>query len=290
MATMQMRTTARGDDGTGRHPAAGLDGRAAGRDALLFLPELHAAQSGHLLCWAGTTTITSSPNPAFASAVLNTIYLVGGVLLITVVGGLFLALLIDQPIFGQGIVRILVISPSSSCRRWRRCLEEHADETDLGIFAWLFSLVGLRRWISWSADPASLDHPDRCMAWLPFATLILLTALQSLDGEQMEAAVNGWRRRRQPLHLSRAAASVARHQRRRPHRDNLLLGVFAEILVTTNGGPGTASTKPALPRLHAALLNFDVGRRIRRRDIIAVVVANIVAFFLMRFIGKNLEA
>ena len=33
------------------------------------------------------------------------------VLVITVVGGILLALLIDQPIFGQGIVRILVISP-----------------------------------------------------------------------------------------------------------------------------------------------------------------------------------
>ena len=32
-------------------------------------------------------------------------------LVITVIGGILLALLIDQPIFGQGIVRILVISP-----------------------------------------------------------------------------------------------------------------------------------------------------------------------------------
>jgi ABC-type sugar transport system permease subunit len=37
--------------------------------------------------------------------------LVVGVLLITVVGGIALALLLDQPMFGQGIVRILVISP-----------------------------------------------------------------------------------------------------------------------------------------------------------------------------------
>ncbi len=33
------------------------------------------------------------------------------VLLITVIGGILLALLIDQPMWGQGIVRILVISP-----------------------------------------------------------------------------------------------------------------------------------------------------------------------------------
>src|ERR1700754_188852 len=50
-------------------------------------------------------------DPAFIQAVGNTLLMVGGVLLITVIGGIFLALLLDQPMFGQGIVRILVISP-----------------------------------------------------------------------------------------------------------------------------------------------------------------------------------
>jgi sorbitol/mannitol transport system permease protein len=42
---------------------------------------------------------------------INTLLLVGGVLLITIIGGILLGMLLDQPIFGQGIVRILVISP-----------------------------------------------------------------------------------------------------------------------------------------------------------------------------------
>ena len=50
-------------------------------------------------------------NPAFLQSILNTLVLVGSVLLITVIGGILLALLIDQPMWGQGIVRILVISP-----------------------------------------------------------------------------------------------------------------------------------------------------------------------------------
>ena len=37
--------------------------------------------------------------------------IVGGVLLITVVFGVLLALLLDQPMWGQGVVRILVIAP-----------------------------------------------------------------------------------------------------------------------------------------------------------------------------------
>eukprot|EP01032_Pedospumella_encystans_P033044 gene33044-37331_t len=50
-------------------------------------------------------------DPAFFQSVWNTLLIVGGVLFITILGGILLALLLDQPMFGQGIVRILVISP-----------------------------------------------------------------------------------------------------------------------------------------------------------------------------------
>ncbi len=122
--------------------------------------------------------------------------------------------------------------------------------------------------------------------WLPFSTLILLTALQSLDREQMDAAeMDG----APPLsrfwyltlpHLSRAVTVVILIQ------TIFLLSVFAEILVTTNGSLGTAN----LPFLVYAqsLLNYDVGGG-SAGGIIAVILANIVAFFLMRMIGKNLD-
>src|SRR6185295_16336 len=50
-------------------------------------------------------------DPAFFTALFNTLKLVGGVLLITVIGGTLLALLLDQPIWGRGIVRLMVIAP-----------------------------------------------------------------------------------------------------------------------------------------------------------------------------------
>src|SRR3982751_6548285 len=49
-------------------------------------------------------------NPAFFGAILNTLPIVVFVLMITIIGGILLALLLDQPMWGQGIVRILVIS------------------------------------------------------------------------------------------------------------------------------------------------------------------------------------
>jgi sorbitol/mannitol transport system permease protein len=125
--------------------------------------------------------------------------------------------------------------------------------------------------------------------WLPFSTLILLTALQSLDSEQMEAAemdgagaISRFVYITVP-HLARATTVVILIQ------TIFLLSVFAEILVTTNGGPGTASTNLTYLVYAQSLLQFDVGGG-SAGGIIAVILANIVAIFLMRMIGKNLDA
>jgi sorbitol/mannitol transport system permease protein len=67
-----------------------------------------------------------------------------------------------------------------------------------------------------------------------------------------------------------------------------LLSVFAEIYVTTNGGPGVATTNIAFLVYKQALLNFDVGGA-SAGGVVAVVLANVVAIFLMRIVGKNLE-
>ena len=62
--------------------------------------------------WTGLTNYYFFlTDPTFWDAIRNTLTLVIGVLLITITGGLLLALLLDQPIWGQGIVRVLVIAP-----------------------------------------------------------------------------------------------------------------------------------------------------------------------------------
>lgn len=289
MATMQMRTTARAM----MAPAVILllVWMVVPLAATLYYSFQNYTLLNPVISFAGLDNyyyfIT---DPAFASAVLNTIYLVGGVLLITVVGGLFLALLIDQPIFGQGIVRILVISPffvmpTVAALVWKNMLMNPI----YGIFAWLLSLFGLPPIDFLAQIPLLSIILIVAWQWLPFATLILLTALQSLDGEQMEAAemdgagvVSRFIYLVLP-HLSRAITVVILIE------TIFLLGIFAEILVTTNGGPGTASTNLPFLVYTQALLNFDVGSA-SAGGIIAVIVANIVAFFLMRIIGKNLEA
>ena len=65
-----------------------------------------------------------------------------------------------------------------------------------------------------------------------------------------------------------------------------LLSVFAEIFVTGSGGP---AGNIAFLVYAKALLDFNVGAA-SAGGIVAVILANIVAFFLVRMIGKNLEA
>lgn len=228
-------------------------------------------------------------DPAFAEALTNTLLLVGGVLLITVGGGLFLALLLDQPFYGQGIVRLLVVAPffvmpTVSALVWKNMLMHPVN----GLFAWLARSVGLEP-VDWLAQVPLLSIiMIVAWQWLPFATLILLTALQSLDEEQREAAEMDGASAFSRLiyiilpHLARAITVVILIQ------TIFLLSVFAEILVTTSGGPGNASTNITYLIYTQALLQFDVGGA-SAGGIIAVILANIVAIFLIRMIGKNLE-
>jgi len=229
-------------------------------------------------------------DPAFFEALGNTLLLVGGVLLITIVGGTVLAVLLDQPVWGQGIVRILVIAPffvmpTVSALVWKNMFMNPVN----GLFAHVAKVVGLEPFDFFGQAPLLSITLIVAWQWLPFATLILLTALQSLDQEQLEAAeMDGASVLNRFVfivvpHLSRAATVVILIQ------TIFLLSIFAEILVTTNGGPGYASTNITFLVYAQSLLQFDVGSG-SAGGIIAVILANIVAIFLMRMIGKNLEA
>jgi sorbitol/mannitol transport system permease protein len=228
-------------------------------------------------------------DPAFFDALINTLVLVLSVLVITIVGGIALALLLDQPMFGQGIVRILVIAPffimpTVAALVWKNMFMNPVN----GLFAYIFKLFGAQP-LDWLAN-APLFSIILIVAWqwLPFATLILLTALQSLSEEQKEAAeMDGAGFFSQFVyiilpHMARAITVVILIE------TIFLLSVFAEILVTTNGGPGTSSTNLTYLVYNRALLQFDIGGA-SAGGIIAVILANIVAIFLVRIVGKNLE-
>lgn len=228
-------------------------------------------------------------DPAFFEALSNTLLLVGGVIVITIVGGTLLAILLDQPFWGQGIVRLLVIAPffimpTVSALVWKNMLMHPVN----GLFAWISKTFGFMPYDWFSQMPLGSIIIIVSWQWLPFATLIILTAMQSLDQDQKDAAdMDGAGAIAKFYyivlpHLARAITVVILIE------TIFLLSIFAEILVTTNGGPGYESTNISYLVYAQALLQFDVGGA-SAGGIIAVILANIVAFFLIRIVGKNLD-
>ena len=225
---------------------------------------------------------------AFWPSVQTTLVMVGGVLLITVVLGVLLAMLLNQPIWGQGMVRILIIAPffvmpTVSALVWKNMMIDPVN----GIFAHLWRFFGSEP-VAWLQD-ASLSSIVMIVSWqwLPFATLILLTAIQSLDSEQLEAAeMDG-----APVmkrfwfivlpHLARAITIVILIQ------TIFLLSIFAEIFVTTGGAFGTRTLTYLIFQRVIDSQNVGLGSA---GGVYAIILANIVAIFLMRIVGKNLDA
>lgn len=228
-------------------------------------------------------------DPALWVSIGITLILVVSVLLITIGLGTLLAVLFNQEFPGKGVARVLAISPffvmpTVSALIWKNMLMHPVN----GLLAQITRGLGLGA-IDWfTSVPLLAIIIIVSWEWLPFALLILLTAIQSLDTDQLEAArmdgANSVALFRFVVlpHLSRAIGVVAMIEM------IFFLTIFAEIFVTTGGGPGLATTNLAYYIYLKALLEFDVGGA-SAGGLIAVVLANIVAIFLMRNVARNLD-
>lgn len=228
-------------------------------------------------------------DPDFGASVANTLLLLGAVIVITVVLGIALALLVNEAFPGRGLVRVLLISPFFVMPTANALLWKHMMMNPVyGVLAQVWQFFGLQP-VDWMVDHALLSIIIIvAWQWLPFACLIFITSLQSLDRDQMEAAGMDGANPLQKFwfltlpHLARPIAVVIMIEM------IFLLSVFAEIFTTTGGGPGNASTNVAFLIYKQALMNFDVGVA-SAGALFAVVLANIAAVFLIRLIGKNLD-
>ncbi len=223
------------------------------------------------------------------SALLVSVELVLAVLAITVGLGTVLAALFETRFSGRSIARVLMISPffvmpTVSALIWKNLLMHPVN----GLFAWICRSLGLPVIDFFGAIPLTAVVIIVAWQWLPFAFLILLTALQSLDEETLEAAsIDG----AGPLavffhiqipHMGRAISVVVMME------TIFLLSVFAEIYVTTSGGPGVATTNLAFLIYQRALLAFNVGGA-SAAGVIAIILANIMAAFLLRSVARRLD-
>jgi len=255
---------------------------------LIFSFKKYLPLRGGDLGWVGFDNyVRFVSSSAFWPSVTATLTIIGSVLVVTIVLGVALALLLDQPMWGQGIVRILVIAPffvmpTVSALVWKNMFMDPIN----GILAHIWKFFGAVP-IEWLTQ-ASMQSIVLIVSWqwLPFATLILLTAVQSLDREQLEAAeMDGapWTSRFWYLilpHLGRAITIVLLIQ------TIFLLSIFAEIFVTTGGAFGTKTLTYLIFQRVLESQNVGLGSA---GGVYAIILANIVAIFLMRAVGKNLD-
>ena len=228
-------------------------------------------------------------DPDFGASIVNTLTLLGSVIAITVVGGVGLALLVNDPFPGRGIVRVLLISPFFVMPTANALLWKHMMMNPIyGVLAQVAIFFGATP-VDWLTDlPLFSVIVMVAWQWLPFACLIFITSLQSLDRDQMEAAGMDGANPFQKFwfltlpHLARPIAVVVMIEM------IFLMSVFAEIFTTTGGGPGNESTNVAFLIFKQALMNFDVGVA-SAGALFAVLLANIAAVFLIRLVGKNLD-
>jgi sorbitol/mannitol transport system permease protein len=226
---------------------------------------------------------------SFWPAIINTVILMGAVLIITTVFGTLLAVLYDRQFFGKNVATLLVIAPffvmpTVSALIWKNFIMHPV----YGLLAFVLQKFGLHA-IDWFGEyPLVSVIIIIAWEWLPFAFLILYTSLKSLDNEQKEAAaIDG----ASPIqlffyiivpHLKRATGVVVMIE------TIFLLSVFAEIYTTTSGGPGHATTNLAYLVYSLGLQQFNVGIG-SAGGILAVILANIVAYFLVKMLAQNLK-
>jgi sorbitol/mannitol transport system permease protein len=244
-------------------------------------------------------------NKDFLLAIQNSLIIVFGILILTVALGILIAILINKPFQGQGIVRVLLISPffvmpAVNAVLWINMILDPVlglqglaveglngivdDLCNLPVFGGFFSLWPELTPISFRATQTSAYAVIMMVTWqwTPFAVLIFMTSLQSEDQQQKEAAVldgaSTWAQFRFLTlpHLARPIAIVIMIQA------IFHLSLYAEIEIVSRG-----NGNKNLPYLIGEFANNNIGAA-SATGIFAVILANIVAIFLLRMIGKTL--
>lgn len=241
----------------------------------------------------------------FGLAMTNSVFIVASILVFTVLLGLALAMLVNRSFPGRGIVRVLLISPffvmpAVNAVLWINMIldpvlglnglavqginEVINNLRDFPVLGAFFSLWPEFEPISFRATQTSAYAVIMMVTWqwTPFAVLIFMTSLQSEDESQKEAAIldgaNAWSRFRNLTvpHLARPIAIVVMIQ------SIFHLSLYAEIEIVSRG-----NGNKNLPYLIGEFTSNNIGAA-SATGIFAVILANIVAIFLLRMVGKNL--
>ena len=225
---------------------------------------------------------------AFYDAILNTFLIVLSLLLITVFFGFLFASLLNSDIFLSNFIKLLYISPfliipSVSALLWKNLMMDPIN----GFGTFLLNILNFEGIDFLNEYPLGSIITMLSWTWVPFSTLLILTSLKSIDKTIIESAkIDGANQFQISLFI--ILPNILRSINIIILIETIFfLAVFAEISIATNGGPGTETTNLPFLIFQKGLQNFDVGES-SAGGLIAVVLANFVAIFLIKNMSKNI--
>jgi sorbitol/mannitol transport system permease protein len=228
-------------------------------------------------------------DPVFPSALLNTVLLTSGSVILALVVGLLFAELVNHRYPGRGVVRTLLITPFLvmpvvGALTWKNMMLNPV----FGVVDYLMQMARLPA-VDWLAQfPLAAITGIVVWRWAPFMMLILLAGMQSLSDEVREAArvdgVSG---------IQEFRYIVLPHLNRFIQLGALLGSVyivqeFDSIYMTTQGGPGTASTNLPFLIYQAAFAKKDVGEA-SALGVLVVILTIIATQYLLRVLSRLFE-
>jgi sorbitol/mannitol transport system permease protein len=216
------------------------------------------------------------------AALLNTVVLTAGAVIVSVLLGLGLAILLDKKFPGRGIVRTLLITPflvmpMAAALLWKHAIYNPAYGLINGV------LGGSTDWVS--QYPMVSVVATLVWQWTPFMMLIILAGLQGQSLETLEAAkVDGagpWQTftrvtlpyLRPYLELGALLGSI------------YLVQTFDAVFTITQGGPGTATTNLPYEIYLTTFRKFEYGEA-AAAGVVVVIGTIIVATFALRVISS----
>lgn len=229
-------------------------------------------------------------NPDFLAVIINTVVLTVSVVVITFLGGLGFALLLNRPFPGRALARTLLISPFlmmpvAAAVLWKNVMLDPS----FGLLSYYFRVFGVRNFYALEAFPMPSVIAIVSWQWIPFVMLILLAGLQSLPDSTVEAAridgATGFNMFRHIIlpHLTRFIEIALLLE------TIFILSEFGIIFVTTSGGPGIQTTNLPYQIFLEAFSRQNVGRA-SAYGIFAVILANIVIALFLRVLRRNADS
>lgn len=222
--------------------------------------------------------------PDFLPSLMSTVIITGSSVVLSLLFGLFFAVLLDRKFMGRGLARTLMITPflimpAAAALLWKWSMLD----VNVGMVNWALNALGLPS-VAWNTDlPVVTIVILLTWQYTPFMMLILLAGLQSQSREVLEAAsVDGagpWRtfqwmtlpHLRQYIEISTLLGTI------------MMLQAFDPIAIMTKGTGGTKTLSYLL--YERAFIGLDVGQA-AAFGVVTVIITIAVASIALRTLFK----